>query len=991
MASRGLLPHLALVIPTPDFARPEWLGLLLLLPIFAWLLQRSRVDLSPARRRLAGASRVTLVILLVLSLAGMRWMVPTDGVGVIVAVDASLSISEGALEAARASIGRAAGTMRDVDRLGIVLFGRDAWFEMSSGPSRAIPRFSTTLSRDRTDLARALRLAQATVAEGVQARVVLVSDGNENLGDAAAEASLAARRGIEIWTVPCRVERRRDVVVQRLDAPEAAHRDQPFDLRVHVRSTHATSAVLRLDRNGVAVGDVRAALHEGDNILLLRQRPDVAGTCAWRVRVEAAGDPVPFNNEGTAVTLVEGRPRILYVTGMGNRPGFLPSVLRGQGLDVDVVDARGFPQGTAGLAGYDCVVLASVPAYEMSPDQLQAVATATRDLGTGLVMLGGENSFAAGGYRDTPVEAVLPVSLDIRKVRHLPSVGLVLVLDKSGSMGETLGSGKATKIDLAREASIATLELLGPRDTLGVVAFDSAARWVVEPTRVTAPQVMVHQIASLRAGGGTAMFPAMLESLDALEKLDCAVKHMIVLTDGLTAPGNFSSILARAHKKRITISTVGVGADTDQAFLYELARDGRGRFYHTERANAVPAIFLRDTVLATRSALVEEPFVPVVERAHSIVKGFPGNGSPLRGYVVTAPRPGAQDLMVTHRRDPLLSVWRMGLGKAVAFTSDDGVRWADGWTAGDAGRILLVKAVRWALPELDSSSLRVSTQVRGERLCITAEARTGDGGYDNFARLEALLAGSEGKSHATSLEQTGPGRYEGTADVAGGGSYILRVRDASGGRARRVGLAVPGSPEFIQGEPDLLLLQRVASLTGGRFDAAPEQWFEPPLERARVPREAWPLMVVLALILLPLDVAARRVFLPAGWWRKMLAVVGSPWGRAGRAGPVAEGRTMQALKSRKQQMRNEQAEEIALGSPASPSPPRVELVPPADRDPAPSSPVPVLPPVPAGPPAPDPAPADTAAGGDGGTLQRLKQARRLRRGGDPSEGPGPPP
>src|SRR5690606_24975387 len=120
-----------------------------------------------------------------------------------------------------------------------------------------------------------------------------------------------------------------------------------------------------------------------------------------------------------------------------------------------------------------CLILSNVPATAMTMRQMELIRSYVQDLGGGLVMLGGDQSFGLGGYYRTRLEEILPVRSNFEKEREKPSIAMVLVIDKSGSMG-------GENIELAKDAAKAAVELLGPRDSIGVIAFDGSSYWVSE-------------------------------------------------------------------------------------------------------------------------------------------------------------------------------------------------------------------------------------------------------------------------------------------------------------------------------------------------------------------------------------------------------------------------------------------------------------------------------------------------------------------------------
>jgi len=911
-------------MPALEFSRPAALLLLgLLIPVI-WWARHSSAGLPRMRARLSLVLRCLIIVLLVLALAGLRLMVPSEQVSTIFLVDASLSASDTQQSWARNFVADAIKGMAPGDEAGVVLFGGDAWFERGMGELSArnaadpLPPFASAVTRDYTDISRGLLLAQGAFGEGGRRRIVLLSDGNENVGDAAREAGLAAERGIPVWTVPYPARAASDALVDGVEVPDVPRKDEPFDLRVHVRSSMAGPAVLVLERNGVHLGRIPVELHQGDNVFFIPQTLPRAGAFTWQVRVEAEGDANPRNNTAGAVAFVRGRARVLYVYGGAEGPGFVPGMLKAQGVEVEAVTPRHLPLSLAELQDYAAIIFSNVSAVEISEEQMRMLAAHARDMGGGFIMLGGPGSFGVGGYHETPVAEILPVRLDVRKRKFLPTVALVLVIDKSGSMKEQAGA--VSKIGVAREAAIVTLDLLGAADLLGVVAFDEASKWLVSMRKAGRRQEIIDEVATLRAGGGTNLYPGLEDAYKALLTSNAAVKHIIVLSDGRTAPADFDGLVKKIKKANITVSCVGVGADADTLFMSDMAKKAGGMAYFTRDGTMLPRIFTRDAMLASRSAMVEEPFVPTVRDPHPILRGIASIPA-LGGYVMTTTRESARTPLLTHQGDPLLAAWRIGLGKSVAFTSDDGRRWARRWQAWPGAAGFFTQAVRWTFSEMQQSPLRVSTERRGGAVDLAVDA--GDG---NFLSLEATVVDPSAKVEKIKLRQTGPGRYRGNFTLGAPGSYVVSVLDRSSGQQRKLGLVFPYSPEYRDEKPNTFLMHRLAQVSGGRFNPRPDQVFERVGASQRVARDGWSLLALVALLLFPLDIALRRVFLPTGWPAKI-----SGFFRRERQTKVDPGteQTMAALKVRKREV-EERARPAApvLPRPAEPRPTPPEKSPP---------------------------------------------------------------
>ncbi|HSE39036.1 MAG TPA: VWA domain-containing protein, partial [Blastocatellia bacterium] len=453
-------------------------------------------------------ARVLLVTLVVLALAGLRLRSTSRDLALIFLVDVSASVKQDdrteVLDLINAEIANAATR----DYIGVVAFAREPSVELA--PTRKenlgdwrMTEISSNPARDYTNISAALRLATALVPEDASARFVLLSDGNENLESFAAEAELLRASGVEVHTRAIGTttdpeDSRGEVAIRDLQVPENLAEGEAFDLRVTIDSTRDADATLRVYRNDSVVSERSVhVVASGENVFVLPQRVEQKGFYSFRAEVEAIkSDAFVQNNSREAFAIVEGRPKTLYLYGDERPSSGIVRVLAEGNFAADIRPVAAAPTSLAGFQNYDLVVFDNVPASALTTTQMKMVQAYVRDLGGGFMMIGGEHSFGPGGYYKTPIEETLPVSLDVRQKKHLPSLALALVIDKSGSMA-------GVKMELTQEAASATVDFLSDRDSVGVIAFDSQTYPVVDITKVEDKQSIIRQIESIQALGGT--------------------------------------------------------------------------------------------------------------------------------------------------------------------------------------------------------------------------------------------------------------------------------------------------------------------------------------------------------------------------------------------------------------------------------------------------------------------------------------------------------
>jgi uncharacterized membrane protein len=514
------------------------------------------------------------------------------------------------------------------------------------------------------------------------------------------------------------------------------------------------------------------------------------------------------------------------------------------------------------LLAYDGVILSNVSSLRLSRQQMELVRSYVRDQGGGLIMLGGEESFGVGGYFHTPVEEALPVTMEARQKLDVPSLAVVLVIDRSGSMESSVD--RFTKLDLAKEAAQLVVELLDERNEVGVVAFDTANSWVVPMGPADQKDQIINEIASIKSGGGTDMFPALKEAYETLYARDALLKHLIVLSDGQAAAADFGGLVRRMTKDKITVSTVAIGRDADVRLMRDISRWGRGRFYFTEDPQSIPRIFTLEAQLASKSAIIERPFRPVLTHTHhEILRNIDWREvPPLGGYVATTPKITAEVLLASPQGDPVLAAWRFGVGRAAAFTSDFKAKWGVLWLRWPPFGRFVAQMVRWTLRTKDRADVVTHVAIRDGRGIVSLEAANPQGEFINFIEAEAGILGPDGSRTVMPLKQVAPGQYEGAFPAEEQGAYLIGVAQRREGTmiGSEIGsLVLPYSPEHRSRVVNQALLARLTSLTGGGFLEKAEDAFRLNRRLSRQPRDAWPFFLAAALLLFLAEVAARRL------------------------------------------------------------------------------------------------------------------------------------
>lgn len=851
------------------FTDPIW-GFLAI-PIIAGLILSWRHvhGMAKPRKTLAFIVRGLMALLIVFALMGPQSRRNNEGLATMFIVDLSDSVQEKDRNTAMEFVDKALGSLSADDMGGVVAFGAAPQMESAPGGRRTLGRLSSKVDGSASDLASAIRLAAATLPEGKGRRIVILSDANETRGDAAQAAEAAAADGIQIDHVPLGAkDRMAEATVVEMTTPTERRADEPFELRVVIESTVSQTGMLVIDRDGVVVSTLSVTLPQGKTTIVVPQKLEDSGFYRYRATLEPPNDTDNRNNLGAAFVNVRGKPKVLILQSDRTKTE-LAKALQGQGLQADLYGPEGIPTRAEELQAYDALILNDINAMFFTPRQMEMIKSAVRDTGIGLIMVGGEDSFLPGGWYGSAVADALPVDLNIRQRKSFPSTTVLIVADASGSM--SMVEDGLQKIQLAARAAEKTAELLAPIDKLGVAGSSDGIEYVAPIQVLDNKPSTIAQIRKLGTGGGGIYAePSIGFAETELNKSDSKVRHFILLADGADVDqyGSSLSILGRMHRNKITTSVVAIGDGKDVPFLKQAAIMGGGRFFLVDSAGKLPAIFTQDVSMVGRSAIEEVTFIPKVVSGEEILRGIDVNSMPaLFAYCLADARPLARVGMRAPKDDPILASWQFGLGSSLAFMSDAQARWANEWMGWEGFPQFWAQAVRSVSRRATQNNYTISTTQQGGRALVNVDATDRSGKPLAAGDLNVVVSAPGGESQELTLLQEAPGKFSGSFPARELGSYIVTVAEPNAAGQTLVetaGFSIPYPPEYRSRQTNTPLLNQISEETGGKLLASPQEALRKLSDPGETIQDLWPWIVLAAFLLLPFDVANRRIALSIG-------------------------------------------------------------------------------------------------------------------------------
>lgn len=913
-----------------SFLKPWGLILAASLPLAAMLLIRSRSGLDTARKWVSLCLRLVVLLLLVLSLSELRLMRTSDRLTVIFCLDVSKSVPPRLRGPSLDYIREQTKNMKQDDQVALIVFGREAMMETPPRSSFELSDLTSDLTggfRDYTDISSALRLALAAFPADTQKRIVLLSDGNENKGSAAEEIDNVKANGASIDVVAQPYDKSSEVFVEEIVLPSEVKKNESFEVKLVIRSLSETKARVRLLRNGQPIpgADEVVNLREGKNPYVATLKVPMEDFYGIEAIVEPEKDTETANNRAFGFTSVRGEPKILYIEG-GSEPDAAERLVRALlelfpekekeralAENIDVVGPDQIPAGLMQLQKYDTVILSNVAASSMTPDQMKSIQSGVRDFGIGLVMIGGENSFGAGGYIDTPIAEALPVELDIPQQKVMPNGALVIVMHTC-----EIPDGNRW----AKEMSVAALKALSARDWFGVLEYQMTGDiWSVPLRQAGDKRAAERAIMAMTPMDMPSFDTIMQKAYVGLLNTNASLKHIVIFSDGDPSPPA-RKLIDKMVAQKITVSTVSLFPHngTTSGILKDLAKWAGGRFYEPTDPAKLPQLIVKEAAIVRKALVYEQPFKVQLVGSTEPVKGIHAPSMPpLHGYVITYRKDRAETPLVRavekDQFDPILAHWVYGLGKSVAFTSDAKNRWGKEWINWDQYVKFWTQTIRWSMRARSRSNYKVTANVAGGRGHVVLDALDEEGKYVNFLDLKGAAVSPKMEEIQLRFAQTAPGRYEAEFDANEVGAYMVNVgyqgKDGSQGFST-TGVAVSYSPEYKDVKTNEGLLERLARETGGKAIKRDElgrvNVFRHDLPKTRSPQDLWQRLLGLAICLFWLDVAVRRVVVTRRELREAFDKVAEKIIPGYHAKPVKTEPLLQALLARKASIQKQREE-----------------------------------------------------------------------------------
>ena len=866
------------ILSLPQVIHFRYPELFLLVVPVAWAFWR-----WGAMRGVTGWLRASVAFLLLLAITGPEVRLGGRGMDVIVVADRSRSMPAAAGENVRELIDNLDRNRGPGDRVGVVTFGAGAEVERVLSETATLGEYAMEIAPDGSDLNEAIERALTLAQPERPTRLLVLSDGEFNGASPIAAARHARESGVPIDVRSFARRTHGDAAVDAVVLPETVAPREPFQFSAMLTTDADRDGTVIVRREGREIARRNVRLQTGRNRVVFRDVLDEPGFVAYTVELAVNDDPQLANNRGAGAVRVDAGPRLLVLNADGADDN-LVRALRSAKIPVDVVAAGTHPVTQDALDPYRAVIVENVPADAFGRQKMERLAQFVEDLGGGLMLTGGRRSFGVGGYFNSPLDPVLPVSMELREEHRKNRVAIAVTLDRSGSMTMPV-SGNLVKMDLANLGTAEVIRLLTPGDRVAVIAVDSAPHVVQPLSDVDAREEMISRVTRIESrGGGIYVYEALVAAGRELMKADdFATRHIILFADAADSeqPGDYKNLLAEYAASGITVSVIAIGttSDPDAQLLEEIASLGNGNILFTNDAEELPRLFTQDTMSVARNTFLtgeNGSTLPGHLVSDARLMGDFGSGAlpDVGGYNLSYLKPDATLAAIS--RDeyaaPWSAFWFRGLGRVAAVTFE-----ADGPYTGPLGDWdgyddFFVSHARWLLAGSATNEAFVTVERDGLEATVTVELDPQEHERGTLPELLVVPPGSDRlPSLAPKLVWTGPDTLEGRFRLDRNGTYRTLVRTGGRDFTRGPTVTLPYSPEFMPriGLPDSgELLENVAAVSGGMVRTnILEVFADPPPSRWQTPLLPW--LIACAIALLVVEIAGRRLSL----WEKLAPVV----------------------------------------------------------------------------------------------------------------------
>lgn len=711
-------------------------------------------------------TRILIIVLLFLSTVNFGLNLKNRDTTTIFLVDKSLSSNKYEKEIEE-YVNYQIDLKRKNDKVSVIAFGGDTAIELPLTYEKDKVKFSTNINRNFTDIEKAVDFSIGYFPKNNNRRLVVITDKKENSGDIQNIKNKIEKENINLMIKEVKSNIGQDVEIEKVIIPKGIYKKGNMAAKIKLYSNYKDSGNLKVYLNNKKILKKNIEIKEGENDFEIIIPIKDENKILLKAEIDFPKDKNTLNNVYTLEKDISKDPKILLIGDKNEDLQNVHRLLKNLNIESQKYFSNEVPDDINFLSDFNEIILVNTD-YQNLPKGFDSnLETAVKEFGSGLMVIGGENSFALGNYENTKLEELLPVSCNMKNKRKQGDSGIILLIDCSGSMEDE--SEGVKKIELAKQGAIETIKALEVEDYIGVLGFSDTIDWVVPFQKAEDKERLIKEVGKLKPKGGTLIIPGLIEGAKTLSSAKTKVKHMILLTDGQAEKNGFDKYLENMKKNNITLSTVGVGGDSDKEVLSYLSDSSGGRKYFSNNFKGIPRIFAKETRISQKKYINNEVFT-LKEIQNNFNKK--GNVLPqLGGYIGTGIKKGGNLILESPKEDPILATWNYGMGKVGVWTSDLDGKWSRDWILWQGfekywSAIIsdLLKNNRKELMDIDINRVGANVEIFGS---IKKHNKNGD--------LECIVIGPDNKEEKITMYLEEKNKFKGSFSLKDIGKYKFLI------------------------------------------------------------------------------------------------------------------------------------------------------------------------------------------------------------------------
>lgn len=835
-----------------SFINPVYLLFIPLLFLFVFFVMKNKYFKTKLEKLILISVRFIIFTILILSVSGMQININSNKVTTIYAVDMSASTQENKEEILE-FVNESLKYKTKNDYTGMVCFGENSSIERIPNDSKNNYNLNSIVNINFTDIVQALNLSKTLFNNNSKKRIVLISDGQENVNSSVQEIKNIKDENIHVDVYNLKNTVEEEIQITNLNVDKYINKDSNYNIEIEIDSTIENETEIIIYKQNKTIYKENIKIKKGSNKFVISDKADIGASVIYKAEIKPNIDTFYQNNSFYAYSYVTDIANVLLIDNNFEKSEF-KKIAEKSNINLTSVKSFDAPEKVENLNLYDSVIINDCSFYDMPENFPQALESYVKDFGGGLFVLGGENSYGIGGYQNTPLEDMLPIDMEIKNNEKIPTLGMVIIMDRSGSMSSNQYG--VSKLELAKEAVIRAIETMNSEDSVGVISFDDSFEWVSDFKKLeNNKQEVIKNVSNVSEGGGTSILPALEEGLNILKNKESDIKHIILLTDGQAERTGYDSLINVMNNNNVTLSTVAVGEDADSELLKKLSEQGNGRYYYTNEFTDLPKIFAKETTIAGKSYINNRTFYPDIKDENVILTDV--NKMPvLNGYISSTGKARADIILESDKKEPIIALWQYGLGKSAVWTSDMS-NWANEWINSEEGLKIIRNTLSFITRKQSFSDIGID--IKQNEKNSTVFVKIPDNKIPD--KVTGNISGGN-KNINLEFQMVSPQEYKADIPINEEGLYILNLQIKSENDIQNLitGLNIAYSSEYDlrRFKSGVTLMQQIAYGSGGRIIEKPEDVFSEIDDNVYNKMNLSGLFLVLAMLLFIFDIALRR-------------------------------------------------------------------------------------------------------------------------------------